>query len=572
MPAAPLTAAADPVNLSRLAIVEGAPGSEIELDADAALVWTSYRNEDGQLVIEIPNSRPEPGVTTEEAASGLVAAVRVTVEEAEGRPLTRLTVVTRQDAQHSLVASGNGLRVELSPVGAMTAQAEPVRSEEAPDLPALVPATAPAAVRIAAGTPDNPQVAPRPAGRVATRLDDVAVVAQGDETVIRVAGNGEFAYSTFALENPARFVVDLDGVVNQGASSSAPLADPYLDRVRVSQFRQQPQPVSRIVFDLKGAAAPQIERSSEGLLVRFGGAAPVEIAAAAPAPAAPVAPVAAVEVARAEPRPEPASPPVIVPEPEKVAMAAPAPVAPPAPSVLPAPTPEQAIAATSDVVAFAPAAERPVPATAPVVQLAPAPARTVRDTSAYEAANMQVVEEAPRAAAPSPAFPQQTVGGPKKEYVGDPISLTLKDADIKDVPALLRQDQRLERRPAQPGVGGTVTVELESVPWDQALDQILKINNLGYELEGNIMRIAPAHILQKRGQGAAGPAAGAGALDSAPDRDQALSYSTASEVARLLATGGRRRRRHPVAARLGDDRRPHQPAGSSRSCRPSSIP
>ena len=36
--------------------------------------------------------------------------------------------------------------------------------------------------------------------------------------------------------------------------------------------------------------------------------------------------------------------------------------------------------------------------------------------------------------------------------------------------------------------GGTVTVELESVPWDQALDQILKINNLGYELDGNIMR------------------------------------------------------------------------------------
>src|SRR6187397_72559 len=49
-PAPPMAAAADPVSLSRLAIVEGAPGSSVELDADAALVWTSYRNADGQLV------------------------------------------------------------------------------------------------------------------------------------------------------------------------------------------------------------------------------------------------------------------------------------------------------------------------------------------------------------------------------------------------------------------------------------------------------------------------------------------------------------------------------------------
>ena len=43
----------------------------------------------------------------------------------------------------------------------------------------------------------------------------------------------------------------------------------------------------------------------------------------------------------------------------------------------------------------------------------------------------------------------------------------------------------------QPGVTGTVTVELTDVPWDQALDLILKTNDLGYELEGNILRIAP---------------------------------------------------------------------------------
>jgi type IV pilus secretin PilQ/predicted competence protein len=533
MPAAPLTAAADPVNLSRLAIVDGAAGSmssEIELDADAALVWTSYRNEDGQLVIEIPNSRPDPQVTTEEVASGLVAAVRVTVEETEGRPLTRLTVVTRQDAQHSLVAAGNGLRVEMTPVGQMAAR-ETVEVETAP-LVAAAPAPAPAAWT-AAGTPDRPRVAPAPSGPAATRLDDVAIVAQGDETVIRVTGNGEFAYSTFALENPDRFVIDLDGVVNQGAGSSAPLADRHLDRVRVSQFRQQPQPVSRIVFDLKGAAAPQIQRSAEGLLVRFGAgttlvaaeAAPIAKAAASPAPEPTPAPVpAAVQVATAVPPPAPAA--------EEEAAAA------PAPAVLPAPAQQDEIETTSDVVAFAPAAERPAaaPTAAPVVQFAP-PAKNVRDTSAFEAANMQVAEEAPRPAAPSPAFPQQTVGGPKKEYVGDPISLSLKDADIKDV---LRSFAKISGLNVvlQPGVGGTVTVELESVPWDQALDQILKINNLGYELEGNIMRIAPRNVLQNEAKEQ--QALQQAQALSIPLRTviKRLSYSTASEVSRLLSTGG----------------------------------
>ncbi len=41
-----------------------------------------------------------------------------------------------------------------------------------------------------------------------------------------------------------------------------------------------------------------------------------------------------------------------------------------------------------------------------------------------------------------------------------------------------------------PGVGGVVTVELRDVPWDQALDLILKINNLDYVLENNVLRVA----------------------------------------------------------------------------------
>ena len=40
-----------------------------------------------------------------------------------------------------------------------------------------------------------------------------------------------------------------------------------------------------------------------------------------------------------------------------------------------------------------------------------------------------------------------------------------------------------------PDVRGSVTVRLENVPWDQALEMILRVNGLGYVLEGNIVRV-----------------------------------------------------------------------------------
>lgn len=72
---------------------------------------------------------------------------------------------------------------------------------------------------------------------------------------------------------------------------------------------------------------------------------------------------------------------------------------------------------------------------------------------------------------------------------GERISLDLKDADIRDV---LKTFSKLEKfnLAIDPEVKGSVTVCLENVPWDQALDVILATNGLGYVLEGRILRIA----------------------------------------------------------------------------------
>ena len=87
-----------------------------------------------------------------------------------------------------------------------------------------------------------------------------------------------------------------------------------------------------------------------------------------------------------------------------------------------------------------------------------------------------------------PGFPAVAIGEPARRYTGEPISLDLKDADIRDVLLTFSKLARLNMV-IDPDVRGSVTVRLEDVPWDQALEVILKVNGLGYVLEGNIVRV-----------------------------------------------------------------------------------
>jgi len=74
---------------------------------------------------------------------------------------------------------------------------------------------------------------------------------------------------------------------------------------------------------------------------------------------------------------------------------------------------------------------------------------------------------------------------------GFPISLSLRDAPL---PEVLRTFARLAHfnLVLDPRVQGSVTVELEDVPWDQALYVILKTHGLGAEVDGRLWLIAPS--------------------------------------------------------------------------------
>src|SRR6185295_13054026 len=111
-------------------------------------------------------------------------------------------------------------------------------------------------------------------------------------------------------------------------------------------------------------------------------------------------------------------------------------------------------------------------------------------------APVDVTQAAPSPASPLRSFESAAPGEKPRVYVGEPIDLKVTNADVTDVIRTFAQISGLNIV-VQPGVTGSVTAELENVPWDQALEQVLKINNLGYELEGNVMRIAPTSILRQ---------------------------------------------------------------------------
>ena len=84
-------------------------------------------------------------------------------------------------------------------------------------------------------------------------------------------------------------------------------------------------------------------------------------------------------------------------------------------------------------------------------------------------------------------------------YSGEPISVNLKDVDLKDFFRLIHEISGLNIV-LDPNVHGTLTIVLDDVPWDQALDIVLKNNGLDRQLEGNVLRIATIETLRKEAE------------------------------------------------------------------------
>ena len=312
----------------------------------------------------------------------------------------------------------------------------------------------------------------------ASALLHISAARRGSATAVTLYGSGRLTASR--VDTPAdgtpRLVLDLANATSAVPRTTA-VGEGPVDKVRIGLSSSAPL-MTQVVMDLTRRVPYRLETSPDGheLTVLFDPPSPVGDAALASAEQAPPSP--SVEGA-----------PVLTGQ------------APQAPLML------QAAAAP----------QTPPPAAATPVAQSPAPA----------------TQTAPAAQAPAPI--SQSAGTAPQKFTGFPISLDFQGADLRAVLRTFAEISGLNIV-IDPSIQGTVDVALRDVPWDQALDIILRANRLGYSIDGTIVRIAPLNVLadeEAQRQKLAEAQALAGQLQTLT---RTLSYARAEQVQPLITT------------------------------------
>lgn len=100
-------------------------------------------------------------------------------------------------------------------------------------------------------------------------LEDAKVVKkEGSVTTVALVIEGDFQVAAFPMTDPTRFGCDLEGVV-LARPGTLPIDSVTVKRLRMLQYRDRPEPITRLVFDLEQEVRPQIERTADGMVFSF---------------------------------------------------------------------------------------------------------------------------------------------------------------------------------------------------------------------------------------------------------------------------------------------------------------
>jgi type IV pilus assembly protein PilQ len=284
-------------------------------------------------------------------------------------------------------------------------------------------------------------------------ISNVAVTQTSQRASVRVEGEGRLEPHATRMQNPDRLVLDFAGARMAAQKTSIPGVAPVRG-VRLGQFRPD---VARVVIDLTGAAPFEIGREGNALVVY--------VAAFADAPSETGMTTTTATNQDAKPA-------------FHYTNAA----------------PRSARHQMLNISAPRFALPNELTASAALGSFAgDQPARP-------QQAAQQAVQQASNAAATvAPAGQQSAVpatGVAPAKYTGEPISVNLKDVDLRDFFRLIHEISGLNVV-LEPSVKGTLTIVLDEVPWDQALDIVLQNNGLDKQLNGNVLRIATRETLKK---------------------------------------------------------------------------
>ncbi|HXH67303.1 MAG TPA: type IV pilus secretin PilQ [Candidatus Limnocylindrales bacterium] len=303
-----------------------------------------------------------------------------------------------------------------------------------------------------------------PAGATSTAavISSVAITQEPQRAAIRVEGAGRLEVRTSRMQNPERLVLDFSGARLGVQRTVIPGVSAPVRGVRIGQFRPD---IARVVVDLTGETPYQIAHEGDALVVYF----QMQLTPDASA----VAPVTSTSSDSTK---------------KAIEYAVNA--------------PKVNARKTSGSNAAAPRFSLPHELTQPAVVLASLHEKSVPARPDGAQASQQAVQQATTAAS-TVAAQQATISNAPQagHYTGEPISVNLKDVDLKDFFRLIHEISGLNVV-LDPNVKGTLTIVLDEVPWDQALDIVLQNNNLDKQLTGNVLRVATRETLKKEAESA----------------------------------------------------------------------
>jgi type IV pilus assembly protein PilQ len=302
-------------------------------------------------------------------------------------------------------------------------------------------------------------------------LEKVSVVRGENGVRVEMTTKGTITPKVETLSSPARIVVDLPNTVSSASVSRIQVGNSGVQGVRVGTDASA---TTRVVVDLERPCKFElVPGPADKLTLKLeGGSIAVETAKAS----APVATPAAAPMPKQETATAAQS--LVVVEPTYSARKDAA-----------DPSERAGDAATKFV-------ERPEGNLLPVANGSMHAQESGAAAGSQSSPN--AIEPAVNLAAEQKVHSSQAASGPK--YTGEPISVNLKDVDLKDFFRLIHEISGLNVV-LDPDVKGNLTIVLDDVPWDQALDIVLKNNMLSRQLDGNVLRIASVDTMRKEAEG-----------------------------------------------------------------------
>jgi type IV pilus assembly protein PilQ len=160
---------------------------------------------------------------------------------------------------------------------------------------------------------------------------------------------------------------------------------------------------------------------------------------------------------------------------------------------------------------------------------------------AYQTGNDYIVEVAPRPVAAAHAASgagNGAIAGEDRPYSGRPVTFNFQDVPVRTVLQLIAEEAKLNLVVSD-SVGGSVTLRLENVPWDQALDIVLRAKSLDKRRNGNVMWVAPQAEIAKYERDVESARLASENNAEVVTEYIPISYGSAQDIAKLLTEGSR---------------------------------